>query len=86
MIDFVNSPPQHDLHALYMNDSAREQLFAEVRASTRIVCDECLVLSPHHVTLSIETKVVKARGSDGIAVRWTADPSAPVLRVREEAC
>jgi hypothetical protein len=33
MIDFVNGPPQHDLHALYLNDSAREQLFAEVRSS-----------------------------------------------------
>lgn len=33
MIDFVNSPPQHDLHALYMNDSAREQLFSEIKAS-----------------------------------------------------
>ncbi len=33
MIDFVNGPPQHDLHALYLNDSARDQLFAEVRSS-----------------------------------------------------
>lgn len=33
MIDFVNSPPQHDLHALYMNDSAKTQLAAEVGAS-----------------------------------------------------
>lgn len=33
LIDFVNGPPQHDLHALYLNDSAREQLFSEVRSS-----------------------------------------------------
>lgn len=33
MIDFVNGTPGHDLHALYLNDSARDQLFAEIRAS-----------------------------------------------------
>lgn len=33
MIDFINSPPQHDLHALYLNDSAKQQLFAEIRDS-----------------------------------------------------
>jgi len=33
MIDFINHPPQHDLHTLYLNDSARDQLFSEIRAS-----------------------------------------------------
>jgi hypothetical protein len=41
--------------------------------------------APHAVTLKIETKVVKAKGSEGIAVRWTSDPSAPALRVSEES-
>lgn len=39
----------------------------------------------HAVSLKIETKVVKAKGSDGIAVRWTSDPSAPALRISEES-
>lgn len=33
MIDFINNPPQHDLHALYLNDAARDQLLKEIRAS-----------------------------------------------------
>ena len=33
MIDFVNGVPQHDLHALYLNDDARDRLFSEVRSS-----------------------------------------------------
>jgi hypothetical protein len=33
LIDFLNSPPQHDLHALYLSDTARQQLFEEIRAS-----------------------------------------------------
>jgi hypothetical protein len=40
--------------------------------------------SPHHVTLTIETKVVKAKGAEGVAVRWTNDPAAPAMRIREE--
>ncbi|MFO0705578.1 MAG: AAA family ATPase [Nitrospira sp.] len=32
-IDFDNQPPQHDLHALYLNDAAREALFSEVLSS-----------------------------------------------------
>jgi len=32
-IDFENSSPQHDLHALYLNNPAREELLNEVRAS-----------------------------------------------------
>jgi hypothetical protein len=30
VIDFQNQPPQHDLHALYLNDEARRQLFNEI--------------------------------------------------------
>lgn len=41
--------------------------------------------SRHAVTLTIETKVVKAKGSEGMPVRWTSDPSAPALRVSEES-
>ena len=33
LIDFQNQPPQHDLHALYLDDSARKHLFDEIRAS-----------------------------------------------------
>lgn len=40
--------------------------------------------SPHYVTLAIETKVVKAKGGDGVAVRWTNDPAAPAMRIRED--
>lgn len=40
--------------------------------------------SPHHVMLTIQTKVVKGKGTDGMAVRWTNDPSAPAMRVQEE--
>ena len=29
-IDFDSQPPQHDLHALYINDAAREALYAEI--------------------------------------------------------
>jgi hypothetical protein len=38
----------------------------------------------HFVTLSIETRVVKGKGSDGMAVRWTDDPAAPAVTFREE--
>lgn len=30
VMDFENQPPQHELHALYLNDDARSQLFAEM--------------------------------------------------------
>ena len=33
VIDFINQPPQHDLHALYLDDRAREQLHAEMLSS-----------------------------------------------------
>jgi hypothetical protein len=33
LIDFVSQPPQHDLHALYLNDTARAALLQEVRHS-----------------------------------------------------
>ena len=38
----------------------------------------------HYVTLSIETRVVKGKGSDGMAVRWTNDAAAPAVTMREE--
>jgi hypothetical protein len=38
----------------------------------------------HYVTLSIETRVVKGKGTDGMAVRWTDDPAAPAVTFREE--
>jgi Protein of unknown function (DUF3644) len=41
--------------------------------------------SEHHVLLSIETKVVKGKGGDGLPVRWTTDASAPAISVREES-
>ena len=41
--------------------------------------------SEHLVLLSIETKVVKGKGSEGVAVRWTTDPAAPAVSVREES-
>jgi hypothetical protein len=33
LIDFENNPPQHDLHALYLNDEAKAALLAEMRAT-----------------------------------------------------
>ena len=38
----------------------------------------------HYITLAIETRVVKGKGSDGLAVRWTNSPSAPAVTLREE--
>lgn len=40
--------------------------------------------SPHYVTLGIETRIVKGKGSDGLAVKWTSDPNAPAVTLREE--
>jgi hypothetical protein len=40
--------------------------------------------APHAVMLTIETKVVKGKGADAIPVRWTNDPAAPAMRIREE--
>lgn len=39
----------------------------------------------HNVLLRVETRLVKAKGKDGLPVRWTTDPSAPALVVREES-
>ena len=33
VIDFLTQPPQHDLHALYMDDNAQESLWAEMLTS-----------------------------------------------------
>jgi hypothetical protein len=41
--------------------------------------------SPHNVLLRIESKIVKGKGGEGIAIRWTNDPSVPAMAVREES-
>jgi hypothetical protein len=33
LIDFVGAPPQHDLHALHLNDEAKRALLAEIRGT-----------------------------------------------------
>jgi len=38
----------------------------------------------HYITLAIETRVVKGKGSDGMAVRWTNSSAAPAVTLREE--
>ncbi len=40
--------------------------------------------SNQHVALRLETKLVRAKDENSIAFRWTDDPNAPALRVREE--
>lgn len=45
---------------------------------------EPAVGAEHYITLAIETRVVKAKGSDGMAIRWTNSPSAPAVTLREE--
>lgn len=37
-----------------------------------------------HVALRLETKLVRGKDTSSIAFRWTDDPSAPALAVREE--
>ena len=37
-----------------------------------------------HVALRLETKLVRGKDACSVAFRWTDDPSAPVLTVREE--
>jgi hypothetical protein len=37
-----------------------------------------------HVALRLETKLVRGKDSTSVAFRWTDDPSAPALTVREE--
>lgn len=37
-----------------------------------------------HVALRIETKFVRVKDADAFAFRWTDDPKAPVINVREE--
>jgi hypothetical protein len=41
--------------------------------------------SEHSVLLRLETKIVKGKGTDGVAIRWTTDASAPAMAVREES-
>lgn len=40
--------------------------------------------SRQHVTLRLETKLVRGKDSSSVAFRWTDDPAAPALTVREE--
>jgi hypothetical protein len=40
--------------------------------------------SDHYVTLNIQVRVVRSGSPDGIAVRWTNDPNAPAMTVKEE--
>ena len=37
-----------------------------------------------HVALRLETKLVRGKDACSVAFRWTDDPTAPVLTVREE--
>ncbi len=40
--------------------------------------------SRQHVALRLETKLVKGKDACSVAFRWTDDPAAPVMAVREE--
>lgn len=42
--------------------------------------DEC----KQHVALRLETKLIRGKDATAVSFRWTDDPSAPVLTVREE--
>lgn len=37
-----------------------------------------------HVALRMETKLVRGKDASGVAFRWTDDPNAPAITVREE--
>ena len=41
-------------------------------------------LSGHQVTVCIETKFTRAKSGDGMPFRWTDDPNAPAMTVKEE--
>jgi hypothetical protein len=41
-------------------------------------------MSGHQVTVCIETKFARAKSGDGMPFRWTDDPNAPVVQVKEE--
>jgi hypothetical protein len=40
--------------------------------------------SDHYVTLNIQVRVVRSGSPDAIPVRWTNDPNAPAMTVKEE--
>jgi hypothetical protein len=40
--------------------------------------------STQHVALRIETKLVRGKDASSVAFRWTDDPSAPAVTLREE--
>lgn len=58
------------------------QRFVDFLASVDTDADPA---AEHHILLSIETRVVRGKGAEGVAVRWTADPAAPAMNVREES-
>jgi hypothetical protein len=37
-----------------------------------------------HISLRLETKLVRGKDASAVAFRWTDDPSAPLLTIREE--
>ena len=37
-----------------------------------------------HLSLRIQTSLIRAKGDESVAFRWTDDPSAPAVAVREE--
>jgi len=41
-------------------------------------------VSGHQVTVCIETKFARAKSGDGMPFRWTEDPNAPAVTVKEE--
>ena len=61
--------------------SEQTKRFVEYLATVK---DEGEEGSEHNVLLRIETKIIKGKGNDGVAVRWTTDPNAPAMSVREE--
>jgi hypothetical protein len=69
-----------DIVALPQNEQARR--FLAYLDSVDTSEDEG---SAHNILLRIETRVVKGKGTDGVPVRWTDDPAAPALAVREES-
>ena len=64
IIDFSTQPPQHDLHALYLNDEARNQLNSEMlNAFGRAVWPDTSRGSTISLKVSDEGLIPSARGS-----------------------
>ena len=45
---------------------------------------DCADEENQHVALRLETKLVRGKDASSISFRWTDDPTAPAVRVREE--